>query len=189
MSGRYVCLCRGVTPPTGRIEAKLKVIDTRRECVFTKHLTNAHSNENNLLLVASCFDEFNFARISGGCRYKVIVHHQGQSAITEFRRLKVLQRLSVGHATTDPEICPTKGKGQEEQEMYSLLEVRFGFFAQKTATTCKCSGKIGIDTILLCVVGEPHKWADPSNPRSYAIDRPRSCWGQEVRISTATVLL
>ena len=79
-----------MAPLTGRIDAKLKVIDTRRE-------------------------------------YKVIIHHQGQSAITEFRRLKVLKRQPQvpGRLDThqpDPTSNPVIGN-QEEVELYSLLEV------------------------------------------------------------------
>ena len=50
------------------------------------------------------------------------VHHQGQSAITEYRRLNVLQPVGNDLAMT-----PAKGsrQGQDEEDMYSLLEVRF----------------------------------------------------------------
>jgi hypothetical protein len=128
------------------------------------------------------------------CRYKVIVHHQGQSAITEYRRLKVLRRLPRGHGQPDqdegmrgpdPVIC---SEGQKDEELYSLLEVR------QCATTSRLDFGvimlIGQDepwhsyaghVVFRCTrIGEPDKWADTPDPCSYAIDWPPTRWGSEV---------
>jgi 23S rRNA-/tRNA-specific pseudouridylate synthase len=55
--------------------------------------------------------------------YKVIVHHQGQPAATEYRRLKLL-RLRLGpHRHQHQEEKGEQQQQQQDEEVYSLLEV------------------------------------------------------------------
>ena len=55
--------------------------------------------------------------------YKVIVHHQGQPAATEYRRLKLL-RLRLGpHRHQHQEEKGEQQQQQQDEQVYSLLEV------------------------------------------------------------------
>ena len=54
--------------------------------------------------------------------YKVIVHHQGQPAATEYRRLKLL-RLRLGPHRHQYQEEKGEQQQQQDEEVYSLLEV------------------------------------------------------------------